>query len=32
MEERGQGLKETYSGINPKEPNSWIHSIGFKPL
>ena len=25
-------FKETYSGIYPKEPNSWIHSTWFKSL
>ena len=32
---RGEGrrfFKETYSGVYPKGPNSWIHSTGFKPL
>ena len=32
---RGEGIrlfKETYSGVYPKRPNSWIHSTGFKPL
>ena len=25
-------FKETYSGVFPKGPNSWIYSIKFKPL
>ena len=25
-------FKETYSGVYPKRPNSWIHSTSFKPL
>ena len=25
-------FKETYSGVYPKTPNSWIYSTRFKPL
>ena len=30
--ERGEGFKETYSGVYPKGSNSWIYSTSFKPL
>ena len=29
IRERREGLKDTDSGVYPKGPNSWIHSIGF---
>ena len=29
---REKVFKETYSGVYPKGPNSWIHSTGFKPF
>ena len=30
--EKKSFFKETYSGVYPKWPNSWIHRTDFKPL